>query len=113
MKRKQRAGEKKQARHYAWPLAFTFPYYFRASGSAAFTLVISIVSIWIFRVGLAHVFILVLHMSVLGIWYAMFIDWIFRILIFAIHYRRHYTWYSAFIIPMLCAAHDPACAAHL
>jgi Na+-driven multidrug efflux pump len=30
-------------------------------------------------------------MSVLGIWYAMFIDWIFRILIFAIHYRRHYT----------------------
>lgn len=55
------------------------------------TMVISIVSIWIFRVGLAHVFILVLHMSVLGIWYAMFIDWIFRILIFAIHYRRHYT----------------------
>ena len=143
MIRKQRAGEKKQARHYVWllvvinyvllgvictamffcrglvvgwyhlsapsarlaedlilahtiamiiwPLAFTFPYYFRASGSAAFIMVISIVSIWIFRVGLAHVFILVLHMSVLGIWYAMFIDWIFRILIFAIHYRRHYT----------------------
>ena len=38
-----------------WPLAFTFPYYFRASGSAAFTMVISIVFIWIFRVGLAHV----------------------------------------------------------
>ncbi len=36
-------------------------------------------------------FLIILHMSVLGIWYAMFIDWIFRILIFAIHYRRHYT----------------------
>ena len=39
-------------------------------------------SLWIFRVGLANVFVRGLHKNVLWIWYAMFIDWVFRILLF-------------------------------
>ncbi len=65
-----------------WPLSFLLPYYFRASGRAAFTMKISIVSMWVFRVALAYVFVLVLHMNVVSIWYAMFCDWIFRAIIF-------------------------------
>ena len=71
-----------------WPLAFLFPYYFRATGKAAFIMGISIFSIWLFRVGLAHVYIRVLHMNVLGCWYAMFVDWIFRTAVFMAMYRR-------------------------
>jgi len=67
-------------------VAFLFPNYFRATGKAAFTMVIAISSMWIFRVGLAHVFIHVLHMNVLGVWYAMFIDWFFRVVVFAARY---------------------------
>ena len=33
---------------------------------------------WIFRIGLAYLFVRVLGMSVLGVWYAMFVDWAFR-----------------------------------
>ena len=69
-----------------WPVAFLFPNYFRATGKAAFTMVIAISSMWIFRVGLAHVFIHVLHMNVLGVWYAMFIDWFFRVVVFTARY---------------------------
>ena len=71
-----------------WPLAFLFPNYFRATGRAAVTMVISIFSMWAFRVGLAHVYIRALHMNVLGAWYAMFVDWIFRTIVFMIMYRR-------------------------
>lgn len=71
-----------------WPLAFLFPYYFRATGNAAKIMVIAIFSMWVFRVGLAHVYIRVLHMNVLGAWYAMFVDWIFRAIVFMLMYRR-------------------------
>ena len=71
-----------------WPVAFLFPYYFRATGKAAFTMIVSISSMWIFRVGLSHVFIRMLHMNVLSVWYAMFIDWVARIAVFLLMYRR-------------------------
>ena len=69
-----------------WPLSFLIPYYFRASGKAAFTMKISIFSMWVFRVALAYVFVLVLHMNVVSIWYAMFCDWIFRSCIFVYYF---------------------------
>lgn len=70
-----------------WPIGFLIPYYFRAIGKSAFTMVIAIFTMWVFRIGLAYVFIQILKMNVLGIWYAMFVDWIFRTIIylFAFH----------------------------
>ena len=65
-----------------WPVAFLLPYYYRAIGRAAFTMVVAIVTMWLFRVGLAWIFIKVLHKNVLWIWYAMFVDWIFRVIIY-------------------------------
>lgn len=71
-----------------WPLGFLFPHYFRATGRAAFTMGIAIFSMWTFRIGLAYVFIKVLHMNVLGAWYAMFVDWIFRTVVYVTAFRR-------------------------
>ncbi|MBR0409742.1 MAG: MATE family efflux transporter [Eubacterium sp.] len=71
-----------------WPLGFLLPYYFRAIGRAAFTMVVAIVTMWLFRVGLAWVFIRLLHFNVLGIWYAMYVDWIFRMIIYVIAFWR-------------------------
>jgi putative MATE family efflux protein len=71
-----------------WPLGFLLPYYFRAIGRAAFTMVVAIFTMWIFRVGLAWVFIRLLHFNVLGIWYAMYVDWIFRMIIYVIAFNR-------------------------
>ena len=71
-----------------WPLAFQTPYYFRAIGRATFTMIIAVFTMWVFRVGLAYVFIKLFHMNVLSIWYAMYVDWIFRAVIYVIAYRR-------------------------
>ena len=70
-----------------WPLAFLLPYYYRAINRAAFTMVVAIVTMWLFRVGLAWIFIRIFHKNVLWIWYAMFVDWVFRVIIYIAAFR--------------------------
>ena len=72
-----------------WPLGFLLPYFLRASGRAAFTMVVGVSCVWIFRIGLAYVFIKVFHMNVLAVWYAMFVDWIVRGAIYLFTFCRH------------------------
>ncbi len=65
-----------------WPLAFTLPYTLRASFDAKFTMAVSILSMWIFRIGFAYLFVLMFGLGVMGVWYGMFIDWVFRAALF-------------------------------
>lgn len=60
---------------FIWPLSFTLSNALRASGDVTFTMVVSIVSMWVFRVGSSYLFGVVLGMGVLGIWIGMFVDW--------------------------------------
>ncbi len=70
-----------------WPLAFALPNTLRAGLDAKFTMMVSVFSMWVFRIGLSYVFVRGLHMSVLGIWYAMFVDWIFRLVVFVWRFK--------------------------
>lgn len=70
-----------------WPLSFTIPHALRASLDARFTMAISIFSMWTFRIGFAYLFVSVLKLGALGVWYAMFIDWIFRAAVFLWRFR--------------------------
>ena len=70
-----------------WPLAFALPNTLRAGLDAKFTMMVSVFSMWVFRIGLGYVFVKGLHMSVLGIWYAMFVDWIFRLVVFVWRFK--------------------------
>ena len=72
-----------------WPLAFTLPYTLRASFDARFTMIISIFSMWVFRIGFAYLFVLLFGFGVLGIWYGMFIDWIFRAAVFVWRFKSY------------------------
>ena len=65
-----------------WPLAFLMPYYFRATNRAAFTMVVAVVTMWIFRVGFAYLFVRIMNMNVLGIWYAMYCECFCRMVIY-------------------------------
>lgn len=70
-----------------WPLAFALPNTLRAGLDAKFTMMISVFSMWAFRIGLGYVFVKSLHMGVLGIWYAMFVDWAFRLVVFVWRFK--------------------------
>ena len=71
-----------------WPLAFLVPYYFRAIGRATFTMIVAVATMWLFRVGLAYVFVRILNLNVLGVWYAMYCDWVCRVVIYITAFSR-------------------------
>lgn len=70
-----------------WPLSFTLPATFRASGDAKMCMIISVVSMWIFRIIFSYVLGEYLGMGVFGVWVAMIIDWLVRESCFVIRYR--------------------------
>lgn len=65
-----------------WPAAFTMPNGLRAAGDVKFTMIVSVFSMWTFRIGFSYLLGQYFAIGVLGVWFAMFIDWIFRILCF-------------------------------
>lgn len=69
-----------------WPLAFTIPATFRASGDAKMCMVISIVSMWIFRIIFSYILGKYMDMGVFGVWVAMIIDWVVRGICFIARY---------------------------
>lgn len=71
-----------------WVPAFNLPNALRAANDAKFTMVVSVASMWFFRIVLSYVFVLVLNVGPMGIWWAMYIDWVVRALIFELRYRR-------------------------
>ncbi|MCI9452502.1 MAG: MATE family efflux transporter [Dorea sp.] len=71
-----------------WPLSFTLPSTFRASGDARACMIISMASMWLFRIIFSYVLGEYFGMGVFGVWVAMVIDWVFRALCFVIRYYR-------------------------
>ena len=81
-----------------WPIGFMLPSSFRAAGDVRFTMVISVVSMWVFRVAIAYplaldsvsVFGLFtipgFGLGIMGVWTAMFIDWVFRCSLFLVRH---------------------------
>lgn len=77
-----------------WPVGFCLPPAFRAANDVMFTMVVAIFSMWVFRVALAYCLALETvsvfglftfpgtGLGLMGVWYAMTIDWIFRVVLF-------------------------------
>ena len=65
-----------------WPMGFCLPSALRAGSDAKFTMLVSIVSMWVFRIGFSYIFIRGLKTGVMGVWYAMSIDWLARAIIY-------------------------------
>ena len=80
------------------PTAFCLANSFRAANDVSYTMIIAIASMWICRIGFSYVFVKYLGMGVMGVWLAMFCDWIVRAIIFGTRFIRG-TWltkYKAF-----------------
>ena len=69
-----------------WPLAFTLPNVLRAASDVKYTMVLSILSMWVFRIGFCFLLGVYLGWGVFGVWIAMEIDWLFRGICFSLHY---------------------------
>lgn len=70
-----------------WPLSFTLPNTLRASNDVSLTMLISILSMWVFRVGFSYLLGLYFHLELFGVWISMTIDWLIRAICFVLRYR--------------------------
>lgn len=70
-----------------WPLSFTLPNTLRAAADVKVTMVLSIISMWVFRFGFSYLLTMVFHMGIFGVWVAMTIDWLVRGIFFVCRYK--------------------------
>ena len=70
-----------------WPFAFILPCVFRAAGDVKFSMITSIISMWICRVIFSYILGQYLGLGVFGVWVAMIMDWCVRAVCFIIRYR--------------------------
>lgn len=71
-----------------WPLSFSLPNTLRAAADVKFTMLLSIFSMWVFRIGFSFLLGVYFHLGVFGVWVAMTIDWLFRAVCFVFRYIR-------------------------
>lgn len=76
---------------FIWPMAFVLPNALRAAGDARFTMIVSIISMAVFRIISGYILASVLGMGVVGVWWAMQIDWLFRSTLWIFRFRSG-TW---------------------
>ncbi len=69
-----------------WPLSFTLPSCFRAANDVIFALVVSVSSMWVFRVALSYILVYNFGMGAESVWIAMFVDWVCRTAFFVPRY---------------------------
>ena len=67
-----------------WPTSFTMPNALRAAGDVRFTMVVSVASMFVFRIGFSIVLGIGMELGAIGVWIAMVFDWICRV--------TFYTW---------------------
>lgn len=72
---------------FLWPTAFPFANMLRASGDVRFTMLVSILSMMLVRVGLSYLLAYVFNAGLFSVWYAMFADWLVRSACFLLRYR--------------------------
>ena len=71
---------------FLWPASFVMPNMLRACNDVKYTMVVSIFSMITFRIGFSYVFGVHMGWMAVGVWAAMVIDWVFRVLCFVGRY---------------------------
>lgn len=71
---------------FLWPLAFVLPNALRAANDVRFTMVVSVVSMLVWRLAFSEILCVHLGWGALGVWWAMIIDWICRLICFVIRF---------------------------
>lgn len=73
---------------FFWSSSFVLPNFLRAAGDAKFTMLVSIISMWLLRVGGSYVLAMNFGWGVYGVWIGMFMDWVLRSIAFAWRFSR-------------------------
>ncbi len=82
---------------FIWSTSFITPAGLRGAGDIRYTMVVSIISMWLLRILLGYVFAVILPWGVLGVWIAMYVDWLCRSIFFVRRVQRD-AWFAKVVI---------------
>lgn len=71
---------------FLWPLSFVLPNMLRACNDVRFTMITAIFSMFTFRIGFSYIIGVHMGYGAVGVWIAMVLDWIFRVICFVSRY---------------------------
>ncbi len=80
-----------------WATSFIYPSALRAAGDSKFTSIVSLLSMWLFRIVLGYLLGIVLSFGIIGFWLAMNCEWGIRGIIFFLRTRGK-KWYQHHLI---------------
>lgn len=69
-----------------WPASFVLPNMLRACNDVKYTMVVAIFSMCAFRIGFSYIIGVNMGMGAVGVWIAMVMDWVFRVICFVGRY---------------------------
>lgn len=80
-----------------WSMSFVMPNILRGAGDAKYTMIVSNISMWLFRVLFSFLISKYLlyrytentSLALFGVWIGMYIDWVFRGLFFGLRFHRN------------------------
>ena len=67
---------------FLWPASFVLPNALRAANDVKFTMVVSVLSMAIWRLGFSYLLCVRMGWGAVGVWIAMVIDWVCRVICF-------------------------------
>lgn len=71
-----------------WVPSFVLPNTMRASGDVKFSMITSVLSMWIFRTGFSYLMVkYFFNLGMVTTWYAMYLDWLVRSIVFTLRYK--------------------------
>ncbi len=76
---------------FIYSSSFVIPAGLRGAGDIRYTMIVSIISMWILRIFLGYIFSVILPWGVMGVWIGMFADWFGRSVLF-IRRMSHQKW---------------------
>lgn len=72
---------------FFWSYSYVMPCVLRSAGDATFSSMVSLITMWVVRVGLGYIFTITLGVGVQGVWICMGFEWAVRALIFYLRYQ--------------------------
>ena len=67
-----------------WTLSFVLPNALRAANDVKFTMIVSILSMAVWRLGFSYMLCVRMGWGAVGVWIAMIIDWVCRVTCFVL-----------------------------
>ncbi|MDF2502831.1 MATE family efflux transporter [Clostridium sp.] len=71
-----------------WAISFVLPAGLKGAGDAKYTMITSIIGMWVFRITLGYVLGIPLGLGLIGVWLGMYIDWLVRGILYIIRFRK-------------------------